>query len=1323
MSEPNHDSSGPPAPQAPSDDDGIIADLTPPTQPRKRPSEKLAATLRPPTSGAVSAPASKPEEPTRQPDDLPPSSPVPPTRPRISDDPTTVRAFHRAPNTKVLLPIERANLENEKILRDARRVIWDSVSCPSLGGIPLLAKLGEGGMGAVYFGVHPRLSNAVAVKVLPDHLAEKDPTLVDRFVREAQIAANVRSPHLVHVIDVNQDAGLYFLVMEYVCGQTGAKLLAQLRKTGQTGLTQVQAIDTCIAAAVGLKAAHNFGVIHRDIKPDNIIIPYSRQVTPGAPGEPNELTFSAAKLMDLGLARVQSSGEGLTVAQSTMGTPGYMAPEQSMDAKTADQRSDVFSMGATLYALLAGRSPFQRESQMKTLFATVHEAPTPLSNHRTDVHPRIVEVLERSMAKDPSMRYPGIDAFLTELCMARDKVIAGVLSSPKPQSGRSQSHETDLVPKPARPESKKQPSGGGVSVEFVRATRVAPAPAPATDTRWKSRQFAAIGAAVLFCAVLLGGTALVVMRRPAISPQELLVYRAEHADHIRDARAMADSGDFMKARTKLGIAMRIGLDEPQARQAEADAQSYIANAEHAWTSRYQQQLVAFDSIIESQALENAPAALQELKKYAPPDGSDDKLIATKEAALNDLKTLREHESAVAKDLEEVAALDPTPALMRLGELRVALKDPSLKPSKSLAALDKRYRELFDSKLAAKNQADQQRATATQKEEFDRYLADADKELKPDGDLALAETKINDAAKLFPAEPQVLQRRDKLDAFKSEKERAQRLTSALKIAGNFIDNGAWDDADRILKDIEELAPNNAEIAKLREKSHTLQSEALKKASEQERQKTAAALLQKFDALIADGNLAEAETRLASASELEAATSPELKNRRDLLLRKKEERKQEFEGLLRDADKSLADDSRLAEAGKKIDEAARLAPDEVRVKALREKFNQSKIAAADRERARQRHEKFAQDLKSLEESLPDAGEADATAKLAAVRGKFDELARAYENDPLIKPFMDQLDQRQTAIRHVRFLGMLKNADETMDKDLNAAEKIFTDAQTMFPMDPQLKPVRDRISTRRRFEGALGAVTDGLAHGAKLEDIEAQLAEAEKLSPNNPRTVPFREKVAGRRRDANFIALLNTAQQQMSRDETIAAAQATLNQAAKLISDDPRLTAARASLATRQADLQRRAELAGLENEVQPLLRSEISLAEAEKRIAAMEQKYPNESLYPRLRERILAQRAAFQRAAFMQKLADTVDSLLGGGESNLADAERRIRDAEQTYPSDPTYNRLRGRIAARRAELNPTPVRRDSPPVIDRRDTTRSGPNSGGGGVGEMPLDGQ
>ena len=981
---------------------------------------------------------------------------------------------------------------------------------------------------------------------------------------------------------------------------------------------------------------------------------------------------------------------------------------------------------ATLYALLAGRSPFQRESQMKTLFATVHEAPTPLANHRTDIHPSIVEVLERAMAKDPSMRYSGIDAFLSELSRARDKAVAGVLSVPKPQSARSAEIEATLdQPRPATAPVKNPNAGRGVSVEYVRSLGQSEARA-AVKPQWKSRQFAAIGAAIVFCALLLGATALVVMRRPAIAPQELLVYRSEHADHIRDARALADAGDFMKARTKLGIAMRIGLDEPQARQTEADTQAYIANAEHAWTSRYQQQLVAFDSIIESQALENAPSALEELKKYAPPDGSDDKLIATKEAALNDLKALRVHESAVAKEMEEAAGMDPTPALMRLGELRVALKDPALKSSKSLAALDKRYRELFDAKLAAKNQADQQRATAKQKDEFDGDLAAADAALKSGGDLALAETNINDAAILFPADPQVLARRDKLDAIKAENERAQRLDAGLKNAAAFIDKGAWDDAEHTLKEMDELAPNNTEVAKLREKSHTLQTEALKKASEEERRKTAAALMQKFDALIADGNLGEAETRLASASELEPAASVELKNRRDLLTRKKDERKQEFDRLMREADKSLADDARLAEAGQKIEEAARLAPEDIRVKALREKFNQSKIAAADRERARQRHEKFAQDLKALEETLPDPGENDADAKLAAVRGKFDELARSYESDPLIKPFTEQLDQRQTAIRHVRFLGMLKNADDTMDKDLSASEKIFAEAQPMFPTDPQLKSVRERLDTRRRFEGALGAITDGIARGTKIEDLEAQLAEAEKLSPNNPRIAPFREKVADRRRDANFAALLITAQQQMNRDETLSAAQATLNQAAKLKSDDTRLAEARKTLAARQADQQRRADLQGLENEVLPLMRGENSLAEAEKRVAAMEQRYPDQELYPRLRQRIASQRAAFQRAAYLQKLADTVDSLLGGGQGNLADAENRIREAELTYPSDPIYNRLRGRIAARRAELNPTPVRRE-PTIPERRestrDTTRSGPNSGGGGVGEMPVDGQ
>src|SRR6185295_15065302 len=150
----------------------------------------------------------------------------------------------------------------DEFIIHAPRTQIEGKMVPTLGGIPLLHKLGQGGMGAVYYGIHPGFKKEVAIKVLPFHLAQKNPDLINRFFREARIAANVRSKHLVHVTDVAQEAGISYLVMEYVTGMT---------------------------------AAHNAGIIHRDVKPDNILIPkYAGD---------DRLDYKSAKLADLGLAR------------------------------------------------------------------------------------------------------------------------------------------------------------------------------------------------------------------------------------------------------------------------------------------------------------------------------------------------------------------------------------------------------------------------------------------------------------------------------------------------------------------------------------------------------------------------------------------------------------------------------------------------------------------------------------------------------------------------------------------------------------------------------------------------------------------------------------------------------------------------------------------------------------------------------------------------------------------------------------------------------------------------------------------------------------
>ncbi len=265
----------------------------------------------------------------------------------------------------------------------------DEQGRPVLGRIPIICRLGRGGMGAVYYAIHPRLNLEVAVKVLPFNLVEQDPRLVERFVAEARMAASLTSDHIVRVLDVDHERDTHFLVMEFVAGESAGAYLKRVKSRGRAALDEVEAIEIVTAATKGLAVAHARGIIHRDIKPDNIMIPTGAR--------------TRAKLADLGLAKPDGGGASLgTASHVAMGTPGYMAPEQAEDAKTAGPPADVFSMGATLYALLTGRAPFAGSSLAVILRDTAIKEPEPLP---PTVGAATRALVARCLAKDPKHRF------------------------------------------------------------------------------------------------------------------------------------------------------------------------------------------------------------------------------------------------------------------------------------------------------------------------------------------------------------------------------------------------------------------------------------------------------------------------------------------------------------------------------------------------------------------------------------------------------------------------------------------------------------------------------------------------------------------------------------------------------------------------------------------------------------------------------------------------------------------------------------------------------------------------------------------------------
>jgi eukaryotic-like serine/threonine-protein kinase len=252
--------------------------------------------------------------------------------------------------------------------------------------------IARGGMAQVYRALDTRLGRHVALKVLFPELSV-DRTFVERFRREAQAAANLSHPNIVAVYDWGEDEGTYFIVMELI---TGTSLATALRAEKTMPATRAATIAAQVATA--LSYAHRHGVVHRDIKPGNVLITDDGQV----------------KVTDFGIAQAISTEEGLTMAGSVMGTAAYFSPEQAEGA-VVDGRSDLYSLGVVLYEMLAGRTPFVGDSPVAVASMHVRNPPPKLR----DLSPAVPEALERvtmhALAKSPDDRYQSAEEFRADL--------------------------------------------------------------------------------------------------------------------------------------------------------------------------------------------------------------------------------------------------------------------------------------------------------------------------------------------------------------------------------------------------------------------------------------------------------------------------------------------------------------------------------------------------------------------------------------------------------------------------------------------------------------------------------------------------------------------------------------------------------------------------------------------------------------------------------------------------------------------------------------------------------------------------------------------
>ena len=298
----------------------------------------------------------------------------------------------------------------------------------------ILEKLGEGGMGVVYKAEDMKLKRTVALKFLPHHLItlEEDQA---RFLQEAQAAATLNHPNVCTIHDIQEHDGQQFIVMEYVDGVTLRE------KIQQAPLKTNDATSYAIQIGEALQEAHSKGIVHRDIKADNIMLNTKNQI----------------KVMDFGLAKLKGSLK-LTRSSSTVGTLAYMAPEQIQGGKV-DARSDIFSFGVVVYEMLTGRTPFRGEHEAAMMYSILNEEPEPIQKDRPELSSEFLHILNRSLEKDPEDRYQSVSEMVIDLRRLK-KESSRVSRAPlaempvtKPQEAR------EPAPQPEVPSRIEKPGG------------------------------------------------------------------------------------------------------------------------------------------------------------------------------------------------------------------------------------------------------------------------------------------------------------------------------------------------------------------------------------------------------------------------------------------------------------------------------------------------------------------------------------------------------------------------------------------------------------------------------------------------------------------------------------------------------------------------------------------------------------------------------------------------------------------------------------------------------------------------------------------------
>ena len=340
----------------------------------------------------------------------------------------------------------------------------------------ILEKLGKGGMGVVYKATDTKLERTVALKVLARHLLEDDVHKA-RFIQEAKAAAALDHPNICTIHEIDEAEGQAFLAMAFLDGSTVS------HKIKERPLRLDETLDIALQAGEGLRAAHEKGIVHRDVKSSNLMVTKDGRV----------------QIMDFGLAYLADRTR-LTKSETVLGTPGYMSPEQAL-GQAVDRRTDIWSLGVVIYEMVTGHLPFEGEREQAVFYAITNEEPEPITALRARVPLELDRIVAKAMAKSPDERYPHIDDMLVDLRALRKELPS-----------------TRATPVGARHAVPTAAAGKAPSPVPTSAEREAPAPL----RRRLRRERIVLGAALLGLAVVILALSL---RSPATPPSARAITR------------------------------------------------------------------------------------------------------------------------------------------------------------------------------------------------------------------------------------------------------------------------------------------------------------------------------------------------------------------------------------------------------------------------------------------------------------------------------------------------------------------------------------------------------------------------------------------------------------------------------------------------------------------------------------------------------------------------------------------------------------------------------------------------------------------------------